>query len=103
MLYRRYARVDRLKLKTKLINQCLDAGVTFHQGRASTCYHGTRSSTLECQDGVQVTAQVVVDATGHARLLTEMNGKHDPGYQAAYGIMAGTTPCHSEPGYIRVP
>jgi ribulose 1,5-bisphosphate synthetase/thiazole synthase len=43
---------------------------------------------------VQVTAHVVVDATGHARRLTEMDGKHNPGYQAAYGIMAGMISCH---------
>lgn len=84
--------MDRLKLKQKLIQQCLDAGVRFHRGRAAGCHHGTKRSTLECQDGVEVTAQVVVDATGHSRRLTEMDGKHDPGYQAAYGVMAGANP-----------
>ena len=93
-LNRRYARVDRLRLKQKLIEQCLAAGVRFHRGRAASYHHGWKRSTLECQDGVEVTAQVVVDATGHSRLLTEMDGKHDPGYQAAYGVMAGAPPRH---------
>ena len=89
ILRRPYARVDRKKLKRKLLSNCISSGVRFHNGKAKECHHGTRSSTLECRDGTQITASVVVDATGHARLLTKMDGRHDPGYQAAYGIKAG--------------
>jgi ribulose 1,5-bisphosphate synthetase/thiazole synthase len=81
--------VDRLRLKEKLIRQCLDAGVVFHFGRAKACKHSDEGSSLECLSGLNIAATVVVDATGHARKLTVMDGKHDPGYQAAYGIMAG--------------
>lgn len=86
---RPYARVDRLKLKRKLLHQCVDSHVEFHKGRVSECHHERKTSTLECHDSLQITARVVVDATGHACKLTNMEGKHDPGYQAAYGIMAG--------------
>lgn len=89
ILRRPYARVDRKKLKAKLLANCVASGVQFHIGKAKECHHGLRSSTLECRDGAQITASVVVDATGHARLLTKMDGAHDPGYQAAYGIKAG--------------
>lgn len=88
-LSRPYARVDRVKLKKKLLGQCVDSRVQFHNGRVSGCNHGRTLSTLECQDGVQITARLIVDATGHACRLTERDGEHNPGYQAAYGIMAG--------------
>jgi flavin-dependent dehydrogenase len=81
--------VDRLKLKSKLIASCQDSGVEFHLGKVQACHHGARSSTIECSDGLEITGRFIVDATGHARRLTEMDGKHDPGFQAAYGIMAG--------------
>lgn len=88
-LQRRYARVDRHKLKDKLLQQCADLGVQFHLGRARTCTHNDMESALVCMDGTVISATVLVDATGHARKLTTMDGTHNPGYQAAYGIMAG--------------
>lgn len=88
-LARPYARVDRLKLKEKLINKCLKVGVKFHFGRAKDCVHDDDGSKLACLDDLVINASVVVDATGHARKLTKMDGNHNPGYQAAYGIMAG--------------
>jgi flavin-dependent dehydrogenase len=88
-LTRRYARVDRAKLKDKLLQQCADFGVQFHFGRARSCTHNDNGSALLCLDGTVIAATVIVDATGHARKLTAMDGEHNPGYQAAYGIMAG--------------
>ena len=88
-LQRRYARVDRLKLKDKLLQQCSDYEVQFHLGRARSCTHNDRGSALVCMDGTVISGTVVVDATGHARKLTSMDGEHKPGYQAAYGVMAG--------------
>ena len=81
--------MDRLRLKRKLIQSCKDSGVKFYIGKAKECHHGRTKSTLECQDGLQLTGRTIVDATGHARRLTEMDGHHNPGFQAAYGIMAG--------------
>lgn len=93
-LNRPYARVDRLKLKDRLITDCLDAGVQFHLGRAKGCSHDDDGSKLACLDDLVISASFVIDATGHARKLTKMDGEHNPGYQAAYGIMAGV---HHEP------
>lgn len=81
--------MDRLKLKNKLIDDCLNAGVQFHLGRAKDCVHDDDGSKLACLDDLVISASFVIDATGHARKLTKMDGDHDPGYQAAYGIMAG--------------
>lgn len=87
--------MDRLKLKKKLIDKCLKVGVQFHYGRAKDCVHDDDGSKLACLDDLVISALVVVDATGHARKLTKMDGKDNPGYQAAYGITAG----ESAPGF----
>lgn len=88
-LTRPYARVDRRKLKSKLLAECAEHGVRFHAASVRSYHHGRTLTTLTCQGGCEITARVVVDATGHARRLTEMEAEHCPGFQAAYGIMAG--------------
>eukprot|EP00890_Picochlorum_soloecismus_P003143 jgi/Picsp_1/382/NSC_00380-R1_lycopene beta cyclase len=85
-LTRPYARVDRPKLKRKLLEQCIERGVKFHQSKvkdSSNLRHGT---CLTCEDGFKVTGTFAVDATGHSRKLVHYDGKYDPGYQGAYGI-----------------
>jgi lycopene beta-cyclase len=81
--------VDRTKLKAKIASQCVEAGVKFHYGRVDACQHEDGHSILKCQDGTQIKATIVVDATGHSRRLVEFDQEFDPGYQIAYGIMAG--------------
>ena len=115
-LYRPYGRVDRTKLKTKLLQRCVQhgaqrnklrvtsscmnhsglvdhkhnclfAGVSFHETKAASVQHADGSSTLTCSDGSQLHSSFVLDCTGHARKLVTFDEKFDPGYQAAYGMM----------------
>lgn len=86
-LYRPYGRVDRTKLKTKLLQRCVEHGVTFHESKAASVQHADGSSTLMCSDGTQLHSAFVLDCTGHARKLVTFDQKFDPGYQAAYGMM----------------
>lgn len=59
--------------------------------------HADGSSTLSIeaegadgqQQAVQMSGSLVLDATGHSRRLVEFDKNFDPGYQGAYGIVAG--------------
>jgi lycopene beta-cyclase len=39
--------------------------------------------------GRQIQGSLVLDATGHRRQLVKFDQDFDPGYQGAYGIIAG--------------
>ncbi|KFM24907.1 Lycopene beta cyclase, chloroplastic [Auxenochlorella protothecoides] len=87
-LSRPYARVDRPRLKRKMLSECVRHGVQFHSVKAEDATHGDGRSTLRCSDGSQVTASLVLDASGHSRSLVKYDTNFDPGYQGAYGFVA---------------
>lgn len=61
----------------------------FLKGKADSVSHANGSSTLRLTDGRQVKGSLVLDATGHARKLVEYDREFNPGFQGAYGIIAG--------------
>jgi hypothetical protein len=68
------------------------AGVTFMTGKVDSVSHGDGQSTVKLQDSdSSVSGTLVLDATGHSRRLVQFDKKFDPGYQGAYGIIAGAT------------
>lgn len=85
-LTRPYARVDRPKLKRKLLQQCIDLGVKFHGAKVVDSANRGDCTVLQCDDGLEVRGIFAVDATGHSKKLVKYDGKYDPGYQGAYGI-----------------
>jgi len=85
-LNRPYARVDRPKLKRRLLEKCLAAGVKFHLAKVEGVEHAHGKSTLLCEAGVRIPGSLTLDATGHSRRLVQYDQKFDPGYQGAYGI-----------------
>lgn len=87
-LNRPFGRVDRPKLKRKLLEQCAAAGVTFMRAKVAGCSHGSGSSAVELGDGRKIRGSLVLDATGHARRLVQYDKTFDPGFQGAYGIVA---------------
>lgn len=87
-LDRPYGRVDRPKLKRKLLEKCMSNGVTFLDGRVDRVTHGDGSSTLYIEEGKSIQGSLVLDATGHTRKLVEFDKEFNPGYQGAYGIIA---------------
>lgn len=78
-LSRPYARVDRPRLKRKMLSECVRHGVQFHSVKAEDATHGDGRSTLRCSDGSQVTASLVLDASGHSRSLVKYDTNFDPG------------------------
>eukprot|EP00191_Tetraselmis_sp_GSL018_P008538 CAMPEP_0177594828 /NCGR_PEP_ID=MMETSP0419_2-20121207/9998_1 /TAXON_ID=582737 /ORGANISM="Tetraselmis sp., Strain GSL018" /LENGTH=491 /DNA_ID=CAMNT_0019086181 /DNA_START=226 /DNA_END=1701 /DNA_ORIENTATION=+ len=87
-LTRPYARVDRPRLKRKLLRQCVDNGVAFLRAKATAVDHGSEVSVLRCSDGAELRAALVVDAAGFSNSLVRFDKAYDPGFQGAYGIMA---------------
>lgn len=92
-LNRPYGRVDRRRLKTKMMEGCISHGVTFHKARALKVSHEVDHSSVICSDGSSIRAKVVLDATGFSRSLVRYDKPYDPGYQIAYGIVAEVD-CH---------
>ena len=85
-LTRPYARVDRPKLKRKLLEQCIQHGVAFHYAKVTDSASTTETTDIICSDGLRLKSTFAVDATGHSKALVKYDGKYDPGYQGAYGI-----------------
>lgn len=87
-LKRPYGRVDRRRLKAKMMEGCINNGVKFHQAKVSRVTHEEDCSLVLCSDGLSIKAAVVLDATGFSRCLVQYDKPYDPGYQIAYGIVA---------------
>ncbi|PKA65064.1 Lycopene beta cyclase, chloroplastic/chromoplastic [Apostasia shenzhenica] len=88
LLRRSYARVDRRRLKSRMMRACVAHGVRFHRAKVLKAVHETSRSLLLCSDGAAVPAAVVLDATGFSRCLVRYDKPYNPGYQVAYGILA---------------
>lgn len=90
VLGRKYARVDRGKLKQRLLRLCEETGfVRVEEGAAVQVDEGDDMVSVVVFDGERedVAARVVVDATGHKlRFVKFGDGGKTPGFQAAYGI-----------------
>lgn len=87
-LKRPYGRVDRRRLKAKMMEGCITNGVKFHQAKVSKVAHDEDYSSVLCNDGLCIKAGVVLDATGFSRCLVQYDKPYNPGYQIAYGIVA---------------
>ena len=87
-LYRPYARVDRTKLKRKLLDRCVSQGVRFHLAPVDSVTHAGGRSAVLASDGTALDGAMVLDATGHVRKLVTFDAPFEPGYQGAYGILA---------------
>ncbi|XP_051134608.1 capsanthin/capsorubin synthase, chromoplastic-like [Andrographis paniculata] len=87
-LDRAYGRVNRSLLKSKLLSECSNNGVKFYKGRAWNVKHEELNSTVACDDGTKLTANLVVDASGFTTTFVEYDKPRNPGYQIAHGILA---------------
>eukprot|EP00850_Spirogloea_muscicola_P015253 SM000115S23932 [mRNA] locus=s115:403930:406604:+ [translate_table: standard] len=87
-LDRAYGRVDRTRLKSSVMRQCVANGVAFHAAKVDSVEHGAERSEVLCSDGTRISGKVVLDATGFSRRLVQFDAPFQPGFQAAYGILA---------------
>lgn len=87
-LDRPYGRVSRKKLKEKLLEGCISCGVRFHKAKVWEIKHGEFESSAMCDDGTQLRASLIVDASGFASPFIEYDKPRNHGYQIAHGILA---------------
>lgn len=85
---RPYGRVSRSKLKTKLMEGCLSNGVRFHKAKVWNIEHREFESSIFCDDGSELRASLIVDASGFASSFIQYDKKRNHGYQIAHGILA---------------
>ncbi|GAV88663.1 Lycopene_cycl domain-containing protein [Cephalotus follicularis] len=87
-LDRPYGRINRRKLKTKLLETCVSNGVKFHKATVWKVEHEEFESSIVCDDGNELKASLIVDASGFASTFVEYNRPRKHGYQIAHGILA---------------
>ena len=82
-LQRPYGRVDRKRLKRRLVDTCIKGDATLLTKRAVD----VEGTAVEFDDGSSVRACVVVDATGFRRKFVRHDVAFDPGFQVTYGAL----------------
>ncbi|KAA8544277.1 hypothetical protein F0562_022289 [Nyssa sinensis] len=87
-LDRAYGRVSRKKLKMKLLEGCVSNGVKFHKAKVWKAEHQEFDSSVVCDDGSEIKASLIVDASGFASTFIEYDKPRNHGYQIAHGILA---------------
>jgi lycopene beta-cyclase len=90
-LARTYALFANEKLQSYLLAQCEESGIIWRQGLAARVEHFTNHSIVTTADGTEISARLVVDASGHSpALVRRPHGKAvapQAAYQAAYGLV----------------
>uniref|UniRef100_A0A7N0U7F6 Lycopene beta-cyclase n=1 Tax=Kalanchoe fedtschenkoi TaxID=63787 RepID=A0A7N0U7F6_KALFE len=89
-LDRPYGRVNRKKLKMKLLENCVSNGtVTFLKATVWKVEHQEFESSIACDDGSELRASLVVDASGfRSPFIEHSESPRNCGYQIAHGILA---------------
>ncbi|XP_076935424.1 capsanthin/capsorubin synthase, chromoplastic-like [Bidens hawaiensis] len=86
-LDRAYGRINRKVLKMELIKGCVRNGVKFHKGKVWKVNHQEFESFVVCDDGSELKASLIVDASGFASSFVEYNKPRNHGYQIAHGVL----------------
>uniref|UniRef100_A0A7S1XD83 lycopene beta-cyclase n=1 Tax=Compsopogon caeruleus TaxID=31354 RepID=A0A7S1XD83_9RHOD len=94
-----YGRMDRAKMKDKLLAICERDGVRLEHENVSHVDQTASPYFSVVHFGVDSTlrARIFVDATGHSRKFAKFEPGSDPGFQAAYGIEAEVEEDHGFP------
>jgi len=89
-LDRCYGRVNKRKLKEKLVKSCVLNGVRFYKAKAMQIEHHEFESVVVCDDGVELKGSLVVDASGFRSNFIEYDDHKmkNFGFQIAYGVLA---------------
>lgn len=95
-LQRDYGLFDKAKLQTHLLSQCQDT--PWHTGLAAQVEHFSDHSRVTTETGAELTARIVIDASGHTPALIQRPAIERVGYQAAYGIVGSFSAPPIRPG-----
>lgn len=99
-LPRTYGRLDNNRLQAHLLKRCEQGEVRWLHGTAVGARHDARGSSLSLSDGREVTARLVVDASGHTPALVTRPAHPPLAYQTAYGILGTFSRPPLRPGQL---
>lgn len=80
-----YVRVDKVRLAQTLGERCEARGVHWLDGRAVGVDHDAATSTARCDNGTEVRARIIIDASGHRSALASLPDMPPPAFQTAVG------------------
>lgn len=75
-------------LKQELRDRALEGGAILSSSTVNvdSVTHTATGSSFKCADGSQVKTKMLLDCSGFESKLVQLDGRHDPGVQVAYGI-----------------
>lgn len=86
-LRRAYGLFDNARLQGHLLGQCEQGQITWQRGKAARVTHTARAACVTTEDGTEITARVVIDASGHNPAFIRRPAVGPLAFQAAYGIV----------------
>ncbi len=86
-LQRAYGLFDKDKFQTHLLTQCDRGKMVWQQGLAAKVEHHASHSCVTTQAGVELSARVIIDASGHKPAFIKRPSASRIAYQSAYGIV----------------
>jgi lycopene cyclase-like protein len=84
---RAYGLFDKVKLQNYLLDRCAKGAVEWVEGAAQSIKHLADHSCVVTASGQELTARIVVDASGHKPVFVERSSTQPIAYQSAYGIV----------------
>lgn len=70
------------------MEQCAIKGVKFHKAKVWEIEHQEFESSIACDDGTEMRANLIMDASGFASKFTKYSKPRNCGFQIAHGILA---------------
>ncbi|XP_058773682.1 capsanthin/capsorubin synthase, chromoplastic-like [Vicia villosa] len=89
-LDRSYGRINRKKLKEKFVKGCVFNGVRFYKSKVWEIKHHEFESIVVCDNGKELKASLVVDASGFGSKFIDRDDHkvRNYGFQVAFGVLA---------------
>ncbi|WP_411871342.1 lycopene beta cyclase [Vulcanococcus limneticus] len=93
-----YGLFDKTKLQHHWLEQCRGGGLRWHRGLATAIRHEALQSTVTTQEGQELSARLVVDASGHQPVFVQRPDDGPVAGQAAYGVVGTFSAPPVQPG-----
>ncbi len=93
-----YGLFDTARLQRHWLERCRAGGMRWHRGLAASVQHGDFHSTVRTQAGLELSARLVVDASGHQPVFVQRPEGGPVAAQAAYGVVGTFSAPPVQPG-----
>ncbi len=99
-LQREYGLIDNAKLQAHLLARLARTATVWHTDRVVQAAQLPEHTLITTRSGAQITARVVIDASGHAPALVKRPPSPRLAYQTAYGIVGRFSTPPVSPGQM---